>query len=98
MAAWSGAPARIGDLSLVEKAAEWASLRSLVRIEAERFHKATGQTERETQYYITSPCRRKPSGSTAPSVSQDKTANSASKANALNAAWDNDYLLHLLAI
>jgi predicted transposase YbfD/YdcC len=44
----------LGDLSLVEKAAEWASLQSLVRIEAERFHKATGETERETRYYITS--------------------------------------------
>jgi predicted transposase YbfD/YdcC len=44
----------IGDLSLVEKAAEWPSLRSLVRIEAERFHKVSGLTERETRYYITS--------------------------------------------
>jgi len=44
----------IGDLSLVEKAADWASLQSLVRIEAERFHKATGKRESETRYYITS--------------------------------------------
>jgi predicted transposase YbfD/YdcC len=44
----------IADLSLVEKAAEWASLRGLVRIEAERYHKATGKTGRETRYYITS--------------------------------------------
>jgi len=44
----------IADLSLVEKAAEWASLQGLVRIEAERYHKATGKTERETRYYITS--------------------------------------------
>jgi predicted transposase YbfD/YdcC len=44
----------IGDLSLVEKAAEWASLQGLVRIEAERYHKATGKTEREIRYYITS--------------------------------------------
>ena len=44
----------LGDLSLVEQPGQWASLRSLARIEAERFHKATGATERETRYYITS--------------------------------------------
>jgi predicted transposase YbfD/YdcC len=44
----------IADLSLIEKATEWASLRGLVRIEAERYHKASGKTERETRYYITS--------------------------------------------
>ena len=44
----------IADLSLLEKAAEWASLQGLVRIEAERYHKTTGKTERETRYYITS--------------------------------------------
>ncbi len=44
----------LGDLTLLERPAEWASLRGLVRIEAERFHKATGKTERETRYYITS--------------------------------------------
>lgn len=44
----------ISDLSLIEKAAEWASLRGLVRIESERYHKATGKTEREIRYYITS--------------------------------------------
>lgn len=44
----------IADLSLVEKAAEWAWLQGLVRIQAERYHKATGKTERETRYYITS--------------------------------------------
>jgi predicted transposase YbfD/YdcC len=44
----------IADLSLVEKAAEWASLQGLVRIEAERCHKATGRIERETRFYITS--------------------------------------------
>jgi predicted transposase YbfD/YdcC len=44
----------IADLSLVEKAAEWASLQGLVRIQAERFHKTTGKTENETRYYITS--------------------------------------------
>jgi predicted transposase YbfD/YdcC len=44
----------LADLSLVEKAAEWASLQGLVRIEAERYHKATRKTETETRYYITS--------------------------------------------
>src|ERR1035437_1618043 len=44
----------ITDLSLIEKAAEWASLQGLVRIQAERYHKATGKTERETRFYITS--------------------------------------------
>ena len=44
----------IADLSLIEKASEWASLQGLVRIESERYHKATGKTEREIHYYITS--------------------------------------------
>jgi predicted transposase YbfD/YdcC len=44
----------IADLGLIEKAAEWASLQALVRIESERYHKATGKTEREIRYYITS--------------------------------------------
>ena len=44
----------IADTSLVENASEWASLQGLVRIEAERYHKVSGQTEREIRYYITS--------------------------------------------
>jgi predicted transposase YbfD/YdcC len=44
----------IGDLSLLEKASEWASIQGLVRIESERYHKVTGKTEREIRYYITS--------------------------------------------
>jgi predicted transposase YbfD/YdcC len=44
----------IADLSMIDKAAEWASLQGLVRIESERYHKATGKTEREIRYYITS--------------------------------------------
>ena len=44
----------LGDLSLLEKPFEWAGLRNLVRIQAERFHKATGKTQRETRYYISS--------------------------------------------
>ena len=44
----------IADLSLIEKAAEWASLQGLVRIESQRYHKAADKTEREIRYYITS--------------------------------------------
>jgi len=44
----------IADLSLLEKPGEWASLQGLVRIESVRYHKATGKTESETRYYITS--------------------------------------------
>jgi predicted transposase YbfD/YdcC len=44
----------LGDLSLLEHAAAWPGLQSLVRIQAERYHKATGTTERETRYYISS--------------------------------------------
>ena len=44
----------IADLSMVDRAAEWASLQWLVRIQSERYHKATGKTEREIRYYITS--------------------------------------------
>lgn len=44
----------VADTGLIEKAAEWASLQGLVRVQAERYHKGTGKTERETRYYITS--------------------------------------------
>jgi predicted transposase YbfD/YdcC len=44
----------IGDLSMIEKAAEWASLQGLVRIQSERYHKVSGKIEREIRYYITS--------------------------------------------
>lgn len=44
----------LSDLSLLDTPAEWPSLQALVRIEAERYHKATGQSEREIRYYITS--------------------------------------------
>lgn len=44
----------LDDLTLLDRPADWKGLRSLVRIEAERFHKASGKTERETRYYITS--------------------------------------------
>jgi hypothetical protein len=35
----------VADLSLLDHAAEWAQLSSLVRIQAERYHKATGKTQ-----------------------------------------------------
>jgi predicted transposase YbfD/YdcC len=44
----------LADLSLLEKPFEWASLKGLVRIESERYHKVNGKTEREIRYYITS--------------------------------------------
>jgi predicted transposase YbfD/YdcC len=44
----------LSDLSLIEHAADWPRLRSLVRVQAERYHKATGVTEREIRYYISS--------------------------------------------
>jgi predicted transposase YbfD/YdcC len=44
----------LADCSLIEKASEWTSLRSVVRIQAERFHKASGEVEEETRYYISS--------------------------------------------
>jgi len=44
----------IADLSLIEKAVQWASLQGLVRIESERYHKVSGKIEREIRYYITS--------------------------------------------
>src|SRR6266567_4112965 len=44
----------LGDLSLVEQAADWPQLKTLVRIQAERYHKTTGKTEREIRYYISS--------------------------------------------
>ena len=42
------------DLSMIEKASEWASLQRLVPIQSERYHKVTGKIEREIRYYITS--------------------------------------------
>ena len=44
----------LGDLSLLDKPSSWKGLRSLVRIQAERFHKASGKTEGETRSYISS--------------------------------------------
>jgi len=44
----------IADLSMIEKSSEWASLRGLVRIQSQRYHRVTGKIEREIRYYITS--------------------------------------------
>ena len=44
----------LSDLSLLDAPSQWASLRGLVRIQAERYHKASGKIEREIRYYITS--------------------------------------------
>lgn len=44
----------LADLTLLAKPFEWASLKGLVRIESERYHKVSGKTEREIRYYITS--------------------------------------------
>lgn len=44
----------VDDLALVRQKEEWKNLRSLVRIESERYMKATGELEKETRYYISS--------------------------------------------
>jgi len=40
------------DLSLLDNTQNWAGLRSIVRIQATRHHKASGKQEQETRYYI----------------------------------------------
>lgn len=40
------------DLSLIEKASNWTGLAAIVKVERERHIKATGKTENETSYYI----------------------------------------------
>lgn len=44
----------ISQLDMIEQPQRWKSLSTLVRIDAERYIKATGITQRETRYYITS--------------------------------------------
>ena len=44
----------IGALSLLDKPSNWKGLRSLLRIQAKRFDKASAKTGRETRYYISS--------------------------------------------
>jgi len=42
------------DLSHIEPVSKWKNLKAVVKIEAERFIKSTGETQRETRLYITS--------------------------------------------
>jgi predicted transposase YbfD/YdcC len=44
----------ISDLSLVENAEKWMNIKAIVKMERERYFKATGKTENETSYYISS--------------------------------------------
>jgi predicted transposase YbfD/YdcC len=44
----------VGDLTLLDKSDDWKGLRSLVRIQAGRFHKAIGKAEQQTRFYISS--------------------------------------------
>lgn len=46
----------ISDLSLLEKPTLWKSLSTLIRMESERYIKSTGETQKETRYYISSLC------------------------------------------
>ena len=42
------------DFSHIEEPSKWENLKAIVRIEAERYIKSTGQTQKETRLYITS--------------------------------------------
>lgn len=44
----------INDLSMIEQKDQWIKLHSLIKIDAERQIKSTGETQRETRYYISS--------------------------------------------
>lgn len=44
----------IGDLSLIESKEEWEGLKTLVKIESERYIKSSGKTEKEIRLYISS--------------------------------------------
>jgi predicted transposase YbfD/YdcC len=44
----------VDDLSFVRHKEDWKNMQSLVRIESERFIKATGESKKETRYYISS--------------------------------------------
>lgn len=44
----------INDLTLIDKSSSWKSLGSIIKIESERYFKATGKTQTETRYYISS--------------------------------------------
>ena len=42
------------DFSHIEESSKWENLKAIVKIEAERYIKSTGQTQKETRLYITS--------------------------------------------
>jgi predicted transposase YbfD/YdcC len=44
----------IADLSMIGQRDQWDSLKTLIKIESQRCHKATQKTEKETRYYISS--------------------------------------------
>jgi predicted transposase YbfD/YdcC len=44
----------IDDLSMIEDGQQWKNLQTLVKIDAERYFKATGKSETETRFYISS--------------------------------------------
>ena len=44
----------IHDLSMIEQKDQWAKLHSLIKIDAERQIKSTGESQKETRYYISS--------------------------------------------
>ena len=44
----------VDDLSMIEQKEQWKNLQCLVRIDAERYMKSTGKSEKETRFYISS--------------------------------------------
>jgi len=44
----------IEDLRFIDSSVNWAGMKSVVKIESSRYFKATGKTEEETRYYISS--------------------------------------------
>lgn len=44
----------IDDLSMIEQNNQWKGLHNIIKIESERYMKSTGETQRETRYYISS--------------------------------------------
>jgi predicted transposase YbfD/YdcC len=44
----------VDDLSMIEQKEEWKNLQCLVKVDAERYLKATGKSEKETRFYISS--------------------------------------------
>jgi predicted transposase YbfD/YdcC len=44
----------IDDLTFIDSATNWSAIKSIVKIESNRYFKATGKVEEETRYYISS--------------------------------------------